>query len=89
MSLLNDVHKTNSGPIEKALRDADIARIGQARGLVLEGPHPIPQPKMAVRISSRILYKYKRGPDEETVLTRRMNAVSHPRRRRLGRRGEK
>eukprot|EP00903_Cladosiphon_okamuranus_P017842 g16420.t1 len=29
MSLLNDVHKTNSGPIERALRDADIARIGQ------------------------------------------------------------
>ena len=29
MSLLNDVHKTNSGPIEKALRDADIARMGQ------------------------------------------------------------
>ena len=30
MSLLNDVHKTNSGPIEKILRDADIARMGQA-----------------------------------------------------------
>lgn len=29
MSLLNDVHKTNPGSIEKALRDADIARIGQ------------------------------------------------------------
>lgn len=29
MSLLNDIHKTNSGPIERALRDADVERIGQ------------------------------------------------------------
>ncbi|CAM9663007.1 unnamed protein product [Ectocarpus sp. 4 AP-2014] len=33
LSLLNDVHKTNSGPIERALRDADIERIGKARRL--------------------------------------------------------
>ena len=31
LSLLNDVHKSNSGPIERALREADIARVGQVR----------------------------------------------------------
>lgn len=29
MCLLNDIHKTNSGPIERALREADIEYIGQ------------------------------------------------------------
>ncbi|CAM9258818.1 unnamed protein product, partial [Laminaria digitata] len=29
LSLLNDVHKSNSGPIERALREADLARVGQ------------------------------------------------------------
>ncbi|CAM9555822.1 unnamed protein product [Discosporangium mesarthrocarpum] len=29
MSLLNDIHKTNAGPIERALREADISRMQQ------------------------------------------------------------
>lgn len=29
MCLLNDIHKTNPGPVERALRDADIEHIGQ------------------------------------------------------------
>lgn len=29
MCLLNDIHKTNSGPVERALREADIEHIGQ------------------------------------------------------------
>lgn len=62
MSLLNDVHKTNSGPIEKALRDADIARIGQARDSPFGFGVPIqfhPEIKMGTRIPSRTSFKYQ------------------------------
>lgn len=58
MSLLNDIHKTNPGPIEKALRDADIARIGQASSTPYvcgRGPNTVTQRNMATQVAPKIL----------------------------------
>lgn len=44
MGLLNDIHKSNSGPIERALREADLGRIGRVSVVTLPSCETVGRP---------------------------------------------